>query len=203
MSKAKAAKGNAAGKTNVMRLLDAAKIPYEAKSYPVDEEDLSGSHAADMMGVDHGSMFKTLVLKGEKTGYLVCCIPVDDEVDLKKAARAAGDKKVEMIHMKDLLPVTGYIRGGCSPIGMKKKFPTYLDESAKQYEAIAVSAGMRGIQVILSPQEIRKGIRAVFTMAARLEYRLVPVSSLTRRALVETGEHRSPKNTPARIAPPV
>lgn len=133
MSKAKAAKGNAAGKTNVMRLLDAAKIPYEAKSYPVDEEDLSGSHAADMMGVDHGSMFKTLVLKGEKTGYLVCCIPVDDEVDLKKAARAAGDKKVEMIHMKDLLPVTGYIRGGCSPIGMKKKFPTYLDEPQPKY----------------------------------------------------------------------
>ena len=162
MSKAKAAKGNAAGKTNVMRLLDAAKIPYEAKSYPVDEEDLSGSHEADMMGVDHGSMFKTLVLKGEKTGYLVCCIPVDDEVDLKKAARAAGDKKVEMIHMKDLLPVTGYIRGGCSPIGMKKKFPTYLDESAKQYEAIAVSAGMRGIQVILSPQALADYVGAVF-----------------------------------------
>ena len=114
-------------KTNVMRLLDKAKISYEAKEYPVDENDLSGSHVADLLGVDHGSMFKTLVLKGDKTGYLVCCIPVDGEVDLKKAAKAAGDKKVEMLPMKDLLAVTGYIRGGCSPIGMKKRFPTYLD----------------------------------------------------------------------------
>lgn len=141
-------------KTNVMRLLDKAKIKYEAKEYPVDENDLSGSHAADLMGVDHGSMFKTLVLKGEKTGYLVCCIPVDGEVDLKKAAKAAGDKKVEMLPMKELLPTTGYIRGGCSPIGMKKRFPTYLDRSAMNYEAIAVSAGMRGVQVVLSPRDL-------------------------------------------------
>ena len=160
MSKTKACKGNAAGKTNVMRLLDAAKIPYEAKSYPVDEEDLSGSHAADMMGVDHGSMFKTLVLKGEKTGYLVCCVPVDDEVDLKKAARAAGDKKVEMIHMKDLLPVTGYIRGGCSPIGMKKKFPTYFDETAMLFDEIAVSAGQRGVQLIVNPDALAAFVEA-------------------------------------------
>lgn len=132
-------------KTNVMRLLDAAKIPYEAKEYPVDENDLSGSHAADMLGVDHGSVFKTLVLKGERTGFLVCCIPVDGEVDLKKAAKAAGDKKVEMLPMKDLLATTGYIRGGCSPIGMKKKFPTFIDEAALKYETIAVSAGPEGI----------------------------------------------------------
>lgn len=141
-------------KTNVMRLLDAAKIKYEVKEYPVDENDLSGSHAADLLGVDHGSVFKTLVLKGERTGCLVCCIPVDDEVDLKKAAKAAGDKKVEMLPMKDLLAVTGYIRGGCSPIGMKKKFPTYLEPSAFQYDAIAVSAGQRGLQVILSPKDL-------------------------------------------------
>lgn len=141
-------------KTNVMRLLDAAKIPYETKEYPVDENDLSGSHAADLLGVDHGSMFKTLVLKGEKTGYLVCCIPVDGEVDLKKAAKAAGDKKVEMLPMKDLLSVTGYIRGGCSPVGMKKRFPTYVDPAAFQYAKIAVSAGMRGVQVLLSPKDL-------------------------------------------------
>ena len=141
-------------KTNVMRLLDAAKIPYEAKEYPVDENDLSGSHAADMLGVDHGSVFKTLVLKGERTGFLVCCIPVDGEVDLKKAAKAAGDKKVEMLPMKDLLATTGYIRGGCSPIGMKKRFPTFIDEAALKYETIAVSAGQRGFQVLLSPQAL-------------------------------------------------
>lgn len=141
-------------KTNVMRILDKAKIPYETKEYPVDEKDLSGSHAADLLGVDHGSMFKTLVLKGEKNGFLVCCIPVDGEVDLKKAAKAAGDKKVEMLPMKDLFAVTGYIRGGCSPIGMKKHFPTYLDPSAFQYDKIAVSAGLRGVQVILSPKDL-------------------------------------------------
>lgn len=147
-------------KTNVMRLLDAAKIKYEAKEYPVDEKDLSGSHAADLMGADHGSMFKTLVLKGEKTGFLVCCIPVDDEVDLKKAAKAAGDKKVELLPMKELLSTTGYIRGGCSPIGMKKRFPTYIDSSALNYERIAVSAGLRGVQVILSPRDLGEYVNA-------------------------------------------
>lgn len=150
-------------KTNVMRLLDKAKISYEAKEYPVDENDLSGSHAADLLGVDHGSMFKTLVLKGEKTGFLVCCIPVDGEVDLKKAAKAAGDKKVEMLPMKDLLAVTGYIRGGCSPIGMKKRFPTFLDPSAFQYETIAVSAGQRGVQVLLSPKDLGDYVGAKVT----------------------------------------
>ena len=150
-------------KTNVMRLLDKAKITYHVKEYPVDENDLSGSHAADLLGVDHGSVFKTLVLKGERTGYLVCCIPVDDELDLKKAAKAAGDKKVEMLPMKDLLSVTGYIRGGCSPIGMKKKFPTYVDQSALRYEEIAVSAGQRGVQVLLSPTNLRDYVGAVVT----------------------------------------
>jgi len=150
-------------KTNVMRLLDKAKITYHVKEYRVDENDLSGSHAADLLGVDHGSVFKTLVLKGERTGYLVCCIPVDDELDLKKAAKAAGDKKVEMLPMKDLLSVTGYIRGGCSPIGMKKKFPTYVDQSALRYEEIAVSAGQRGVQVLLSPTNLRDYVGAVVT----------------------------------------
>ena len=147
-------------KTNVMRLLDAAKIAYEAKEYPVDENDLSGSHAADLMGVDHGSVFKTLVLRGEKTGYMVCCIPVDGEVDLKKAARAAGDKKVEMLPMKELLPVTGYVRGGCSPIGMKKHYPTYIDETCILFDRIAVSAGRRGLQLLIAPEDLCEFIGA-------------------------------------------
>ena len=141
--------GNIPVKTNVMRLLDAAKIPYETGTYEVDENDLSGSHAADLMGIDHDRMYKTLVLKGEKKGYLVCCVPVDEELDLKKVAKAAGEKKVEMIHVKDMLAITGYIRGGCSPIGMKKKFPTFFDASALSLDKIAVSAGMRGAQLLL------------------------------------------------------
>ena len=141
-------------KTNAMRLLEAAKISYQAKEYEVDETDLSGSHAADMMGADHDTVFKTLVLKGEKTGYLVCCIPVDEELDLKKVAKAAHDKKVEMIPMKDLLPLTGYIRRGCSPIGMKKKFPLYIEETARLFHQIAVSAGQRGVQIILAPNDL-------------------------------------------------
>lgn len=154
-------------RTNVMRLLDAAGIEYEAGEYEVDENDLSGSHAADMMGVDHDSMFKTLVLRGEKTGYLVCCIPVDEELDLKKVAKAAGDKKVEMIHMKELLPLTGYIRGGCSSIGMKKKFPTYIEETAVLFDKIAVSAGMRGVQILIDPEQLAAYTEAAFAPLVR------------------------------------
>ncbi len=149
-------------KTNVMRLLDAAGIPYETGTYEVDENDLSGSHAADLMGADHDSMYKTLVLKGEKKGYLVCCIPVDEELDLKKAAKAAGEKKVEMIHVKDMLAVTGYIRGGCSPIGMKKRFPTYIEETAQLYDRIMVSAGQRGVQVTVNPEDLRRYVEGQF-----------------------------------------
>ena len=141
-------------KTNAMRMLDKAGISYSTKEYEVDENDLSGSHVADLMGVDHGSIFKTLVLKGEKTGYLVCCIPVDGELDLKKVAKAAGDKKAEMIPMKDLQGITGYIRGGCSPVGMKKLFPTFIDESALNYPQIAVSGGVRCQQIIIDPQSL-------------------------------------------------
>ena len=149
-------------KTNVMRLLDKAGIPYVHKEYEVDESDLSGSHAADVMGVDHRSLFKTLVLHGDKTGYLVCVIPVDEEVDLKKAAKVSGNKKVEMLPMKELLPLTGYIRGGCSPVGMKKLFPTYIHESAAKLPEIGVSAGQRGQQVILNAEALAKYIRAQF-----------------------------------------
>lgn len=149
-------------KTNAMRILDKAGIPYATKEYEVDENDLSGSHAADTMGVDHGSVFKTLVLKGGKQGYLVCCIPVDEELDLKKTAKAVGDKKVEMIPVKDLQSVTGYIRGGCSPIGMKKQFPTLIEESAHLFSQIAVSGGLRGHQIILSPEVLAVFINGDF-----------------------------------------
>ena len=114
-------------KTNAMRLLDAATIEYSTKEYEYDESDLSGHHAAEVLGIPAEQVFKTLVTKGDKTGYIVFCIPVDEELDLKKAASVSGNKKVDMIHVKELLPLTGYIRGGCSPIGMKKKFPTFIN----------------------------------------------------------------------------
>ena len=122
--------------------------------YPVDESDLSGTHAAAVLGLPAGQVFKTLVLRGAKTGYFVCCIPVDQEVDLKKAAKAVGDKKAEMLPMKDLLPVTGYLRGGCSPVGMKKAFPTVFDESVLNVPTVMVSAGKIGFQVELSPADL-------------------------------------------------
>ncbi|MEA4965751.1 MAG: Cys-tRNA(Pro) deacylase [Oscillospiraceae bacterium] len=141
-------------KTNVMRLLDAAKRPYRAAEYEWDERDLSGAHAAAALGTPPEQVFKTLVARGEKMGHLVFCIPVCCELDLKKAAKAAGDKKVELIPVKELLPLTGYLRGGCSPIGMKKKFPTYMDETAQLYEEIGVSAGARGCQILISPDDL-------------------------------------------------
>ena len=149
-------------KTKAMRLLTAAKIPFTVKEYPVDENDLSGTHVADSIGADYDTVYKTLVLKGDKTGYLVCCIPVDAELDLKKVAKAAKDKKVDMIPMKDLLGLTGYVRGGCSPIGMKKKFPTYIEETAVLYDEIAVSAGVRGAQIIINPEKLREFTDAQF-----------------------------------------
>ena len=149
-------------KTNAMRLLTAAKIPFTVKEYPVDENDLSGTHVADSIGADYDTVYKTLVLKGDKTGYLVCCIPVDAELDLKKVAKAAKDQKVDMIPMKDLLGLTGYVRGGCSPIGMKKKFPTYIEETAVLYDEIAVSAGVRGAQIIINPEKLREFTDAQF-----------------------------------------
>ena len=141
-------------KTNAMRRLDAAKIPYEVLEYEVDENDLSGKHIADEIGLAHEIVFKTLVAKGDKTGYVVFCIPVDEEIDLKLAARETGNKRIEMLAVKELLPTTGYIRGGCSPIGMKKKFPTFFDESALLHERITVSAGVRGAQLFLAVREL-------------------------------------------------
>lgn len=147
-------------KTNAMRRLDAAKIPYEVKEYEVDESDLSGIHIAHQIGLPFEQVFKTLVAKGDKSGFIVFCIPVDKEIDLKHAATVTGNKKIEMLHVKDLLATTGYIRGGCSPIGMKKKFPTYIDESAAQFDKITVSAGVRGAQLLLRVDELVKFVDA-------------------------------------------
>lgn len=141
-------------KTNAMRQLDTAGIAYRTVSYEYDEQNLSGLHAAEQVGIPAEQVFKTLVTRGDKTGILVFCIPVDMEVDLKKAAAVSGNKKVEMTHVKELLGLTGYVRGGCSPIGMKKKYPTYIDETAILFEEIAVSAGMRGEQILLHPEDL-------------------------------------------------
>ncbi len=149
-------KDKAAGamKTNVARLLDKAHIPYELVPYEVDENDLAATHIAEQLGEDIKCVFKTLVLRGERHGLMVCVVPGDATVDLKKAAKAAGDKKVEMIAMKELLPLTGYIRGGCSPIGMKKPYPTYFHKTALDFDRIYVSAGQRGLQLYINPQQL-------------------------------------------------
>lgn len=138
-------------KTNAMRLLDAAHIEYETASYEYDESDLSGVHAAEELGVSPEIVFKTLVTRTPKNEYYVFVIPVAESLDLKKAAKAAGAKSIEMVHVKEILDLTGYIRGGCSPIGMKKAFPTFIDETATLYEKIYFSAGKRGQQIILEP----------------------------------------------------
>lgn len=138
-------------KTNAARLLDRAKIPYELVPYAVDEEHLSAQHVAEQLGEDIECVFKTLVLKGDRTGYFVCVVPGHHEVDLKAAARVSGNKKVDLIPMKELLPVTGYIRGGCSPVGMKKTFPTFFHSSVEGHPFIYVSAGVRGLQLKVAP----------------------------------------------------
>ena len=141
-------------KTNAMRLLDRAHISYKVLEYEWDEEHLDGVHAAKMVNVPEEQVFKTLVARGEKTGILVFCIPVNAELNLKRAAQVAKDKKVEMIHVKELLGTTGYIRGGCSPIGMKKKYPTFIDETAILFDEITVSAGARGMQLYLNRDDL-------------------------------------------------
>ena len=147
-------------KTNAARLLDKAKIPYELIPYGVDENDLSAIHVADSLGENIEQVFKTLVLHGDKNGYFVCVIPGEHEVDLKLAAKASGNKKCDLIPMKELLPLTGYIRGGCTPIGMKKPFPTYIHESCLNYPYIYISAGQRGLQLKLDPNDLIKEVHA-------------------------------------------
>lgn len=150
-------------KTNAMRLLDSAGLYYEMASYDYDESDLSGVHAAAELGVSPEIVFKTLVTRGDGNAFFVFVIPVAESLDLKKAAKASGNKKIEMIHVKEILDITGYIRGGCSPIGMKKPFPTYIDETAQLYEKIYFSAGKRGVQIILDPEELASVTGGIFT----------------------------------------
>ena len=141
-------------KTNAMRMLDMAKIPYEIMEYDVDETDLSGIHIADEIGLPYDIVFKTIVTKGDKTGFCVFCLPCHKEIDFKAAARASGNKSIEPLHVKDLLSITGYVRGGCSPVGMKKKFPTFFDYSAGELDKLTVSAGMKGAQLFLNAKAI-------------------------------------------------
>lgn len=149
-------------KTNAIRILELHKVKFDTINYEVDESDLSGETVALKVGVNPETVFKTLVCIGDKTGHVVFCIPVTQELNLKKAAAASGNKKVEMIRLKDLLPLTGYIRGGCSPIGMKKLFPTYIDETAQLFENICVSAGVRGTQMKLSADDLLKLVNGVY-----------------------------------------
>lgn len=141
-------------KTNAARLLDAAGIKYELIPYEVDENNLDAGHVAAQLGEDLDCVFKTLVLRGDKSGLFVCVVPGSTDVDLKVAAKISGNKNCEMIHVKELLPLTGYIRGGCSPIGMKKPYPTFIHESAELYDYIYISAGVRGLQIRISPSDL-------------------------------------------------
>ena len=143
-------------KTNVARILDQKKVAYELIPYTVDENDLAATHVAAELGEDIAQVFKTLVLRGDRNGLLVCVIPGDKEVDLKKAARLSGNKKVEMIAMKELLPLTGYIRGGCCPIGMKKPYPTWIHSTCEEFPFIFISAGVRGLQLKINPADLLK-----------------------------------------------
>ena len=147
-------------KTNAARLLDKAKVTYNLVPYEVDENDLAVQHVAESLGHDIAMVFNTLVLHGDKSGHIVCVVPGHMEVDLKALAKVSGNKKVEMIAMKDLLSVTGYIRGGCSPVGMKKRFPTYFHSTALSFEHIYVSAGVRGLQLEIAPSDLIKFVNA-------------------------------------------
>ena len=149
-------------KTNVLRHLDAAKIPYETREYDVSDENYDGKLIAQKVDLPMEMVYKTLVLTGDKTKYLVCVIPVEKELDLKAVARATGNKSVAMLPQKDLLPLTGYLRGGCSPIGMKKAFPTFIDETAQLFDTICVSAGKIGVQVELNPDDLLSLVSAQY-----------------------------------------
>lgn len=147
-------------KTNAARLLDKAKINYELIPYEVDESDLSAIHVAEQLDEPIEQLFKTLVLKGDRSGYFVCIIPGAEELDLKLAAKVSANKSCHMILMKDLLDVTGYIRGACSPIGMKKKYPTYIHRTCEDFDFIYISAGQRGLQIKIAPSDLLRSIEA-------------------------------------------
>ncbi|SEJ25470.1 Cys-tRNA(Pro)/Cys-tRNA(Cys) deacylase [Propionispira arboris] len=147
-------------KTNAARILDTLKIKYEIKEYVVDINDLSAVHVASQVGMPVEKIFKTLVVRGDKNGVLMACIPGGGELDLKTLAVVSGNKKVEMVHLKEVQGLTGYIRGGCSPIGAKKEYPVFLDESAKKWDIIAISAGVRGAQFLLTPADLIRAVQA-------------------------------------------
>lgn len=149
-------------KTNAVRILESHGIRHSTVSYDYNEDELDAVSVADKIGAEHESVFKTLVARGDKTGITVFCIPANAELNLKKAASASGNKSIEMIKVKELLPITGYIRGGCSPIGMKKSFPTYIDETAQIFEDIYVSAGVRGTQIKINPRDLSTAAGASF-----------------------------------------
>lgn len=150
-------------KTNAVRLLDTAKVNYELREYEVDDHDVSAEHVALSLGLIPETLYKTLVLKGNIDPYIVAVIPGNAQLDLKKIAKASGNKNCEMLPMKDLLAVTGYIRGGCSPIGMKKLFPTFIEEAAQLETEISVSAGKRGLQMILNPNDLATMTKAIWS----------------------------------------
>ncbi len=150
-------------KTNAMRLLDLSNIKYAVKEYEVKKDEILGAQVAEKFGMSADEVFKTLVAKGDKNGINVFCVPVSCELDLKKAANASGNKKIEMIAVKDILSVSGYVRGGCSPIGMKKKYPTYIDETALLFDEIGVSAGAKGCEIVIAGRTLCDFIGAVFS----------------------------------------
>ena len=157
-------------KTNAMRELEAAGVPFASETYEVDESDTSselGLHIAQRLGEDPAASFKTLVCVTAGGGHVVCCVPVADELDLKKAAAAAGEKSLSLMHVRDLEPVTGYVRGGCSPVGMKKRFPTLIDETAQLFDEIHVSGGRRGLSLVIAPDDLARFCDATFADIVR------------------------------------
>lgn len=147
-------------KTNAARILDELKIKYELKTYPVDEEHLDAVHVAKEVGMPPEQVFKTLCVRGDKTGVIFAVIPGNGELDLKALAKVSGNKRCELVHLKEVLPLTGYIRGGCSPLGAKKKYPVFMDETSRKFDYIAVSAGMRGMQILATPGDLIRATEA-------------------------------------------
>lgn len=157
-------------KTNAARLLDRLSLPYELLVVPVDESDLSAVTVANRLGADPAAVFKTLVARGDRTGILMACIPAAAELDLKALAAASGNKHVEMVHLKEVFPLTGYIRGGCSPLAAKKPYPVFVDDSAAQHARIYVSAGQRGVQLHLAPAVLQQAAHAVLAPLCRAQH---------------------------------
>ncbi|BEU87609.1 Cys-tRNA(Pro) deacylase [Selenomonas sp. TAMA-11512] len=154
-------------KTNAARILDGLGISYTLENYPVDPDDLSAVHVAEQIGKPAQQIFKTLVCRGDKTGILMACIPGDGELDLKAAASLSGNKRVELVHLKEVQALTGYIRGGCSPLGAKKDYPVFIDESARRWDEIAISAGVRGEQIFLTPTDLETATKGIFGKITR------------------------------------